>query len=101
MPEMDGIETTRQIFANRPNTGIAILSMHSGSQHVFRALEAGARGYLLKESAGKEIVAAVRAIHAGRRYLSPKVAEIVAAGLSERRGVSPLESLSKIGRAHV
>ena len=95
MPELDGIETTRQILASNPDTGVAILSMHSGPQHVFHALEAGARGYLLKESAAKEIVDAVRAIHAGRRYLSPKVAEIVAEGLSERRGVSPMESLSR------
>lgn len=94
MPELDGIETTRQILAKLPNTSVVILSMHSSAQHVFHALEAGARGYLLKESAAKEIIDAVRAIAAGRRFLSVKVAEIVAEGLSDR-GVSPLESLSK------
>ena len=95
MPELNGIETTIQILAKRPNTQIVILSMHASAQHVFQALEAGARGYLLKESAGKEIIDAVRAVKAGRRYLSQKVAEIVAEGLSDRSDVSPLERLSK------
>jgi len=95
MPELDGIETTRQILAKLPDTAIVILSMHSSAQHVFHALEAGARGYLLKESAAKEIIDAVRAMQSGRRYLSAKVAEIVAEGLSDRATVSPLESLSK------
>jgi DNA-binding NarL/FixJ family response regulator len=95
MPELDGIETARQILAQRPKTAIVILSMHSNAQHVFHALSAGARGYLLKESAGKEIVEAVRAVYRGRRYLSPKIAEIVAEGLSDGAAASPLDSLSK------
>jgi DNA-binding NarL/FixJ family response regulator len=95
MPELDGIEAARQILAETPGLPIIILSMHAGAQHVFHALEAGARGYLLKESAGREIIDAVRVVKTGRRYLSPKVAEIVAEGLGERSGVSPLASLSK------
>jgi DNA-binding NarL/FixJ family response regulator len=95
MPELDGLEATRQILQKAPDTLIVILSMHSGAEHVFHALEAGARGYLLKDSAGREIVEAVRAVHVGRRYLSPKVAEIVADSVSEGRKVSPLEGLSK------
>jgi DNA-binding NarL/FixJ family response regulator len=95
MPDLDGIETTRQILDKLPKTAVVILSMHSSAQYVFHALEAGARGYLLKESAGKEIVDAVRTVQLGRRYLSEKVAEIVAEGLSNRGGTSPLDSLSK------
>ena len=95
MPGQDGIETTRQILAQWPRMPVVILSMHSGAQHVFHALEAGARGYLLKESAAREIIEAVRMVQTGRRYLSPKVAEIVAEGLSGRSGTSPLESLSR------
>ena len=95
MPGQDGIETTRQILAQWPRLPVVILSMHSGAQHVFHALEAGARGYLLKESAAREIIEAVRMVQTGRRYLSPKVAEIVAEGLSGRSGTSPLESLSR------
>ncbi len=95
MPELDGIEATRRILNEMPDAAIVILSMHSSAQHVFHALEAGARGYLLKESAGREIIDAVRMVQTGGRYLSPKVAQIVADGLGGRSGVGPLESLSK------
>jgi DNA-binding NarL/FixJ family response regulator len=95
MPELDGIETARQIMSCLPDTHVLILSMHTGAQHVFHALEAGARGYLLKGSAAKEVIDAVRVVNTGRRYLSPKVAEIMADGLSDRQGSSPLDSLSK------
>jgi DNA-binding NarL/FixJ family response regulator len=95
MPGLDGIEVTRQILAQNRKTAIVILSMHSGAQHVLHALEAGAHGYLLKESAAREVLDAVRSVAAGRRYLSAKVAAIVAEGLGERKGASPVESLSK------
>jgi DNA-binding NarL/FixJ family response regulator len=95
MPELDGIEAARQILAVNPEVQVMILSMHAGSQHVFHALEAGVRGYLLKESASREVIEAVRIVQAGRRYLSPRVAEIVAQGVSDRSGVSPLNSLSQ------
>jgi len=94
MPELDGIETARQILAERPKTAIAFLSMHSNAQHVFHALSVGGRAYLLKESCGPEIVTAVRAIHAGRRYLSERVAETVALGL-DSNAADPLQSLSR------
>lgn len=94
MPDLNGIEAARHIQARSPQTRIVILSMHSGAEHVFHALEAGARGYLLKESAAKEISDAVRAVHTGRRYLSAKVAEILAEHVARRPGVSPLASLS-------
>jgi DNA-binding NarL/FixJ family response regulator len=51
--------------------------VHSTTEHIFRALDAGASGYLLKESAGQEVVAAVRAVHNGERYLSQRIAETV------------------------
>jgi DNA-binding NarL/FixJ family response regulator len=95
MPELDGIEAARQIIAGNPEVHVMILSMHAGAQHVFHALEAGARGYLLKESASREVIEAVRIVQSGRRYLSPRVAEIVAQGVSDRSGVSPLSSLSQ------
>jgi len=95
MPELDGIEAARQIGAGRPDVRLIILSMHGGAQHIFRALEAGVRGYLLKESAGREIIDAIRVVHNGRRYLSPKVAEIVTENVGARSGATPLESLSR------
>ena len=77
MPELNGIEATLHIHETCPETEVLILSMHSSTEHIFRALQAGARGYLLKDSAGTEVVEAVRAAHAGRRYLSHKIAATV------------------------
>lgn len=94
MPEIDGIEATRQISAGSPETAVIVLSMHSNAEHVFHALEAGAKSYLLKELAGREIAEAVRKVSLGRRYLGGKIAEIVAEGLSQRRSETPLASLS-------
>jgi DNA-binding NarL/FixJ family response regulator len=77
MPELNGIEAARQIKEACPKTQVIILSMHSSSEHIFQALQAGARGYLLKEAAGVEVIQAVRAVNNGRRYLSQKVADLV------------------------
>ncbi len=95
MPDLSGIDAAREIRASLPDVGIVILTMHSSAEYVFEALEAGVRGYLLKESASVEIIDAVRALEQGRRYLSRKVAEIVADGISERAGADVLERLSK------
>src|SRR6185295_12599757 len=72
---------------------VIIVSMHTTSEHVYRALAAGAAGYLLKESAGSEVVTAVRAVHAGNRYLSRAVAQFGEVDPA-RAGSSPLERLS-------
>jgi RNA polymerase sigma factor (sigma-70 family) len=77
MPQLNGIEATRQITENCPTTRVVILSMYATQEHIFRALQAGARGYLLKESAGIEVVRAVREIMSGKRYLSEKISEEV------------------------
>lgn len=77
MPEMNGIEATRQIRHISPSVQVIILSMHSTSEHIFQALTAGARGYLLKESAGMEVVKAIRAVHSGHRYLSEEIGDRV------------------------
>ncbi len=74
MPIMSGIEATKQICKVCENTKVAILSMHHTTEYIQRALEAGAVGYLLKDSAGAELVAAIRALYDGKRYLSKKVA---------------------------
>lgn len=77
MPELNGIEAARQITEACPKTQVIILSMHSSSEHIFQALRAGARGYLLKEAAGTEVIQAVRAVNHGGRYLSQKIADLV------------------------
>jgi DNA-binding NarL/FixJ family response regulator len=74
MPIMSGIEATKHICKICEHTKVAILSMHHTTEYIQRALEAGAVGYLLKDSAGAELVAAIRALHEGKRYLSKKVA---------------------------
>jgi DNA-binding NarL/FixJ family response regulator len=75
MPEMNGTEAAQMIRQRRGATRVIILSMHSNVEHVRRALQAGANGYLLKTSAGDELVMAIRTVHAGRRYLSAPLAE--------------------------
>ena len=95
MPELSGIEAAAQIRDHCESTRVIILSMHSTVEHIFRALQAGALGYLLKGSAGSEVVEAVRAVHAGKRYLTRKVSDVVVDGyVREHRASSPLESLS-------
>ena len=72
MPQLNGIDATLKI-SQICSSKVIILSMHSSIEHIFRSLNAGARGFVLKESAGIEVVKAIRAVHAGHHYLSPKI----------------------------
>lgn len=80
MPGMNGIEAMAQILRTNPASRVIILSMHATKEYIFQALQAGARGYLLKESAGIEVVNAVRMVHHGGSYLSPKISNQVIEG---------------------
>jgi DNA-binding NarL/FixJ family response regulator len=95
LPDADGIELVPRILSAAPETAIVMLSMHAGVDFVIRALEAGARGYVLKESASDNILHAARAVAAGERYLCPRVAAILAEGLGARRNALGPESLSR------
>jgi len=75
MPVMSGIEATKHICKICTHTKVAILSMHHTTEYIQRALEAGAVGYLLKDSAGAELVAAIRALNDGKRYISKGVSK--------------------------
>lgn len=77
MPELNGIDAAEQIRAEFPHIHIVILSIYSTSEHIYRAFRAGVLGYLLKESAGTELVAAVRSAKDGRRYLTQRIADTV------------------------
>ncbi len=77
MPELNGTEATRMIRSRCPNTRVIVVSMYSNQIHVLRALQAGANGYVVKKSAAKEIVVAIRAVHNGGRYLSAELLDIV------------------------
>ena len=94
MPLLNGIEATQQITLTCPHTRVMILSIHFTSVHIQRALQAGAMGYLLKESAGEEVVEAIRTVHEGRRYLSRKIAETVVEDYVRQGGGDVLEGLS-------
>jgi two-component system response regulator NreC len=77
MPNLNGIEATRQIINQNPRTAVAILSMHSDESYVIRALKAGARAYLLKDSAEADLLAAVRALTEGKSFFSPAISKIL------------------------
>lgn len=77
MPNLNGIEAARQIVNRNPHTAIAILSMHSDESYVIRALKAGARAYLLKDSAEADLLAAVRALTEGKSFFSPAISKIL------------------------
>jgi len=91
MPDLNGIDAAQILTQKAPQIKVIILSVHSDSEHVYRAFQAGATGYLLKESAGAEVLAAVRAAKQDRRYVSPKIADALALRRDKR---SPFESLS-------
>ena len=77
MPNMNGIEATRRIVAANPRIAVVILSMHHDESYILRSLKAGARGYLLKESLGTEVIEAIRAVSQGRSFLTRKVSRIL------------------------
>jgi len=94
MRDLNGIDAARLLREKCPATRVVMLSMHSNSEHVYRAFEAGATGFVLKDSAGEEVAAAVRAAHLGRRYLS-RALEALERNAPFRAGrASPLDSLS-------
>ncbi|HTM62647.1 MAG TPA: response regulator transcription factor [Burkholderiales bacterium] len=77
MPELNGADATRAIIDARPECRVIVLSMYVEREYVRRALKAGATGYVVKRSAAKELVEAIRAVQNGQRYLSPRVADVV------------------------
>lgn len=77
MPDLNGTEATYMIHERLPETGVIMVSMYSDPVHACRALEAGALGYVVKKSAAREVVEAIRAVRAGRRYLSEPLSDAV------------------------
>jgi len=78
MPLLNGIEATRRIHEERLKTAVVILSMHADEGYILKALRAGARGYLLKDSADTDLIQAVRAVNAGKAFFSPAVSKVLA-----------------------
>jgi two-component system, NarL family, response regulator NreC len=79
MPKLSGIEAAQRINAHLPQTGIIILSMHSDEGYVLRALKAGARGYLLKDSAESDLIEAIKSLNEGKAFFSPEISKVLAA----------------------
>jgi len=95
MPNLGGIEATRSIVQKMPGTGVVILSMHASADVIRQALLAGARGYVLKGSEGREVVRAVKAVAAGRRFMGDGVdGSVLAEYPSGPTGAGVIESLT-------
>ena len=78
MPILNGIEATQTIVTQCPTIAVVILSMHADESYVMRALKAGVRGYLLKDSAAADLIGAIQAVSQGKSFFSPKVSRILA-----------------------
>jgi len=97
MPKMNGIEATGQIRAEAPGTQVIMLSQYSAPEQVMEALQAGARGYVVKDAAIDELVQAVRAVHRGHPFLSAAVLDPIIQGYlawSRQVSASPLRRLT-------
>ena len=77
MPILNGLEAMRQIHQRQPDIKVLILTMHTNEEYVFQFLQAGAAGYLVKQSAPGELVAAIRAVFQGQSFLSPSISKAV------------------------
>jgi RNA polymerase sigma factor (sigma-70 family) len=77
MPQLNGIEATQQIVSREPRTQVVILSMHSDEGYVLRALKAGARAYILKNSADADLIRAVRSVSEGKSFFSPVISKML------------------------
>ena len=99
MPLLNGIEATRQIVRRFPDIRVLILSMHSDEAYIIQALKAGARGYLLKDSADTELIHGVAAVAAGKSFFSPAVSKVMlddyVRHMTEKGIVDRFESLSE------
>lgn len=96
MPGLSGLEVVRRIHRELPRTRILVLTMHAEEEYVVRVVQAGASGYLVKDSAGSELLAAVRALHRGQGYFGPAPARVLADRLRhpERVPEDPYGSLT-------
>jgi RNA polymerase sigma factor (sigma-70 family) len=98
MPELNGIDAIQQMVPRHPHMKVVVLSIHETKPYVYRALKAGAKGYLIKETAGLEVVEAVRAVQHGERYLSQRIADLLAdpsfQQLESSMEINPLDALS-------
>ncbi|MFN6963600.1 MAG: response regulator [Pyrinomonadaceae bacterium] len=94
MPGRNGLETLKELRRGWPDVPVVILSMHPQDQYAVRVLRAGASGYVTKESAPDELVAAIKRAHNGQKYISPDVAELLAFHIQKGNSDDPHKQLS-------
>jgi len=94
IPGLSGLDVLKQVKIEKPNLRVLILSVHPEDQYAVRVLRAGAGGYVTKASAPEQLIAAIRKVHEGRRYVSPVLAEQLAEHLEPGAATMPHESLS-------
>jgi DNA-binding NarL/FixJ family response regulator len=95
MPGLDGLEVVSRLQTEQPRLPVLVLTMHEEAQYVVRAIEAGAMGYLTKQSAPEQLVTAIRKIHNGQRYITEEATEALALRVARgAAGQTPLDTLS-------
>jgi DNA-binding NarL/FixJ family response regulator len=96
MPKLNGLEAIARITKEFPNAMVVVLSMHANQEYVMQAIQAGARGYLIKDDAVSELKAAIKGVTAGELYLSPQISKNLTPGDLEKVGVryDPLAKLT-------
>jgi DNA-binding NarL/FixJ family response regulator len=92
MPELNGAEATRALATRQPGCRVVVVSAYTDAERVRRALKAGAQGYLSKSGGADDLIAAIRAVHAGQRFLGPSVADVVIN--DDGAALDPVERLS-------
>lgn len=99
MPKLNGVEATREVTQQQKEIGVTILSMYATKEHIYQAFKAGARGYLLKETSGLEVVDAIHEVAQGNRFLSKALTEQMIDDYllvrDPENSTSPLDSLSE------
>ncbi len=96
LPDIDGLELINRLLEHYPDLPIVVLTVHEDRQYMYRAVQAGAMGYITKRSASEQLVEAIRKLHAGKRFLPEEVAEALALQLGKSRpSIDNLESLSR------
>ena len=96
MPGLNGIEATRRVIESNPNAGVVVLTMFRDDDSVFAAMRAGARGYVLKDAGGEEVLRVVRAVANGEAYFGPEIAKRLMSYFSAPRPATPSEAFPEL-----
>jgi two-component system response regulator NreC len=95
---LGGLEATEAILGDRPDAKVIVLTQHDSREYIRRALRIGARGYLLKSSASQQLKEAIRAVHQGRRYLHPAVADELVELVSQGSSLEDVDDYERLTR---